>query len=387
MLAMRNRVLRPVLPYALSILALIGSGCATTPQPAPEPAAPPVQDAAPPPAAPAPKPVPQAAVKPSAPERYVVKKGDTLWDIATTFLKDPWYWPEIWHVNPQIANPHLIYPGDVITLYYIDGRPYLSVNGGPRVAAPAGIPTERISPQVRIEPLDRQAAEIPIQAINSFIVRPRVVSKELLEEAPYIVDSEDERLIYGAGDRVYVRGLERDPQTARYSVFRPGDALRDPNTGELLGYEAIHVGEANLVAYGRPSTVVLTDTVREALRGDRLLPVEDHLDRSFVPHAPSLERDGEVISLFDAISQIGQNQVAVINLGARDGIEPGHVLAVYQAGRSVRDPYAPAARRELTLPEERIGVMMVFRSFDKVSYALVMESLRPVQVGDAARQP
>lgn len=390
MLAKRIGVRRPVLSFSLSILALIGSGCASTPQPAPPVAEQPVAETMPVVEAPQPAPAVEVALRPSAPQEYVVKKGDTLWDIASTFLRDPWYWPEIWHVNPQIANPHLIYPGDVITLFYIGGRPYLGVNGGPRVeagaAAPAGLPTERLSPQVRVEALDRGLTEVPVQAIRQFIVRPRVVTEEVLKRAPYIVDSQDRRLIYGAGDQVYVRGLQRSEEALRFSVFRPGKQLRDPKTNELLGYEAVHVGDATVVALGETSTVVLTDTVREALRGDRLLPIEEDFDRNFIPHAPETDARGSVISLFDAISQIGQNQVAVINLGARDGMEKGHVLSILQAGRTVRDSFG-RAQEKLVLPEERTGLMMVFRTFDKVSYALIMESTRPIEVGDAVERP
>lgn len=390
MLAKRIGVSAPVLPFSLFILALIGSGCASTPQPAPEPAPPPVAEEP----APAPQPVqaaePEVVLQASAPQEYVVKKGDTLWDIASTFLRDPWYWPEIWHVNPQIANPHLIYPGDVITLFYIEGRPYLSVSGGPRVEAgtPTGLPTEKIGPQVRVEPLDRQQTEVPVQAVHQFLIRPRVVTEDEFKQAPYIVDSQDNRLIYGAGDRVYVRGLRRSDEAHQYSVFRQGEVLRDPKTKELLGYEAIHVGEATVVARADISTVVLTDTVREALRGDRLLPIEEDFDRSFIPHAPDFETRGTIISLFDAISQIGKTQVAVINLGSRDGMEKGHVLTVLQAGRTVRDTYGPSSSEtRVALPEERTGVMMIFRIFDKVSYGLIMESTRPISVGDAVETP
>lgn len=383
-------VLGQGLPVTLiwCILALFGSGCATAPE---------VEPAAPEPAAepkPAPRPVVQPAppprepvveVRPTAPLEYVVVKGDTLWDIATRFLNDPWYWPEIWHVNPQVANPHLIYPGDVLTLYYVDGRPYISVTGGPRV--PTGLETERLSPQIRVEPLDVDEARVPVQTIRNFLIRPRVLPKEVLESAPYIVDSQDQRLAYGRDDRVYVRNLDRETLSRRYSVFRKGKPLRDPETKELLGYEAIHIGEATLVKYDDISTVVLTTTVREAFRGDRLLPIEEER-HTFYPHAPAPGTQGTIISLFDALSQVAQNQVAVINRGTQQGIENGHVLAVYQAGRTVRDPFARRLGSEtITLPEERTGLMLVFKTFDQVSYGLIMESTRPIKVGDAVRNP
>lgn len=378
MLATHKRLLARKIPVALSILALFVSGCASTPEPAPPPE--PVATPAP---APAPAPQPKVEIKPTAPQEYVVKKGDTLWDISTKFLKDPWYWPEIWHVNPQIQNPHLIYPGDVITLFYIDGQPYLSVNGGPRVE---DLQRDKLEPRVRVEPVQRDDEIVPIQTIHQFIIHPRVVDKETLDNAPYIVDAQDQRMIYGPNERVYVRGLDEDQLARRYSVYRKGDRLLDPQTGELLGYEAIHVGEARLERVDDVvATVRLENTVREALRGDLLMPIEDNVNRTFIPHAPQNRVDGEIISLFDAISQIGQNQVVVLNLGARDGLEKGHVLAVNQAGRTVRDPFAGGER--ITLPEERAGVLMIFRTFEKVSYGLVMEATRAIHLGDTVSNP
>ncbi|MFN2349066.1 MAG: LysM peptidoglycan-binding domain-containing protein, partial [Thioalkalivibrio sp.] len=328
---------------------------------------------------PTPEPV---RVRESAPERYVVQRGDTLWDIATTFLRDAWYWPEIWYVNPQIPNPHLIYPGDVITLFYIDGQPRLMVDGGPRVR-----PTHRLSPQVRAEELP-PALDVPIQSLHQFLVRPRVVTEEQLDQAAYILASQDDRLVFGANDRVYVRGLDDGQQGTRYSIFRKGGALNDPVTGELLGFEAIPVGDAEMLREGDPATMHITRSDREALKGDRLLPL-DNSDQDFVftPHSPPAHVNGQVISLFDAISQIARYQVAVINLGERNGIEQGHVLATYQSGRVVTDNIASERGESVTLPDERIGLMMVFRTFEKVSYALVMESTRPIQEGYSLRHP
>lgn len=372
-----------ILSATALIVALLAGGCASTepaPAPAPQPTPAPAPVAAPAPPPPAPAPV---QVREAAPERYVVQRGDTLWDIANTFLRDPWYWPEIWVVNPQIPNPHLIYPGDVITLYYIDGQPRLMVDGGPRVR-----PTQRLSPQIRVEELP-PSLDVPIQSLHQFLVRPRVVSEEQLDQAAYVLASQDDRMIFGTNDRLYVRGLESDAQEGdRYSLFRKGGALNDPGTGELLGFEAIPVGDAEVVRTGDPATVVISRSDREALIGDRLLPL-DNSDQDFVftPHAPPMDTNGKVISLFDAISQIARFQVAVINQGERNGIEQGHVLATYQSGRVVRDTIADPRGVEVTLPEEHIGLMMVFRTFEKVSYALVMESTRPIQAGDSVRHP
>ncbi len=319
----------------------------------------------------------------SAPEQYTVVPGDTLWDLSNRFLVEPWYWPEIWYVNPQIKNPHLIYPGDVITLFYVGGKPYLTVGGGPRIAG-----AERLSPQIRSEDIDASAYGIPIQAIQQFIIRPQVVSEEVLEAAPYIVGSQEERLAFGSGDRVYVRGLDANTQD-KYTVFRAGDALYDPKTEELLGYEAIMVGDGEIIRLDDPATFDLAETKREALRGDRLLPIDfSDIDTEFVPHAPSNEVYGYVISLFDAITQVGTFQVITLNLGNRNGIEKGHVLAVNQAGRVIQDPFEkPGSLVDVQLPEETAGVAMVFRTYEKVSYALIMDTSRPIQVGDSVVNP
>jgi hypothetical protein len=338
------------------------------------------------------EPQPPVRIKPSAPRQYTVVKGDTLWDISSKFLLDPWYWPEIWHVNPQIENPHLIYPGDVLTLFYVHGRPYVQVSGGPRTTVGDNRNEQKISrlaPKIRAEALNTDNHLLPVQAIQQFIFRPRVVTKEQLEQAPYIVGSQDNRLIYGAGDIVYIRGLERYAGNNRYSVFRAGKVFRDPLTDELLGYEALPVGDASLIKEGDTSTVRLTRTEREALLGDRLLPFDERdEDRTFAPRAPSRPVNGQVISLSDAISQIGAYQIAVLNLGHRNGIEKGHVLAVFESGRAVTDPFAKnRLARKVTLPDEKTGIVMVFRTFENVSYALVMEAARPVRVGNAVRNP
>ena len=318
--------------------------------------------------------------KASAPEQYTVVPGDTLWDLSNRFLVQPWYWPEIWYLNPQINNPHLIYPGDVISIFYVGGKPYLTVGDGPRVT--------KLSPKVRGEDIDAQVYGIPIPAIQQFIIRPRVVSEETLDNAPYILSSIDERLAFGAGDRVYARGFNGDPQ-GQYTVFRKGEALYDPKTDELLGFEAIIVGDGEIIRADDPATFDLAQTKREALRGDRLLPVDfSEVDTEFVPHAPPENTHGHVISLFDAISQVGTFQVVALSLGERNGIEKGHVLDINQAGRVVADPFEkPGSLVDVDLPEESAGRAMVFRTFEKVSYALIMETSRSIQYGDSATSP
>lgn len=319
----------------------------------------------------------------AAPEGYTVVVGDTLWDISNRFLVEPWYWPEIWHLNPQINNPHLIYPGDVLTVFYVGGKPYLTVGGGPRIPG-----SERLSPKVRSENIDADSYSIPIQAIQQFIIRPRVLSEDIIEQAPYIVGSQEERLAFGSGDRVYVRGLS-ESAAAKYTVFRKGDKFVDPVSTEVLGYEAILVGDGELIRNGDPATFDLAQTKREALRGDRLFASDfDDQDTEFVPHAPDADTHATVISLSDAIAQIGTFQVLTLNIGDRDGIEKGHVLALKQSGREILDPFEkPGSVKKVRLPEERVGIALVFRTFEKVSYALVMETTRPIQIGDTAVNP
>lgn len=323
-------------------------------------------------------------LNPNAPTQYIVKKGDTLWDISARFLKKPWYWPEIWHANPGIKNPHLIYPGDRISLYYVDGEPRLGVNVDAN-----GNPDGKLSPHIRARNLDDEDTGIPIQSINPFLIHPEIIPEEALKQAAHVLDSQEERLIYGEGDKIYVRGLSDSSLGARYSVFRPGSTFVDPKTGELLGFEAVHSSDAEVIRGGEPSTVVLIKTSREVLRGDRLLPAEAAPDDYFfVPHAPASDSRGEVISVFDAISQIAGYQIAVINLGKREGVEEGHVFSVNQMGRKVKDYFHQKEQsKEITLPEERSGLLMVFHAFEKISYALVMEAERPIGIGDSVTAP
>ncbi len=371
----------------LALLLACGiAGCATTP-PAPQSAptvTPATADTVSYPAPEARPALPAQATAPvelraDAPERYVVKKGDTLWDIARRFLKKPWHWPEIWHVNPAIKNPHRIYPGDVLSIYYVDGKPRLGIERG-------GV---KLSPEIRYESLAQEDYGVPIQAVRPFLIRPQIIAEEELKSAAHVLDSQDRRLIYGTGDRIYVHGLENAEVGARYSVFRPGRTLFDPVTHEPLGYEAVYASDAEIVRGGEPATVVLIDTVREVLRGDRMLPLDPGpTELYFTPHAPLPGIEGRVISLFDALSQSAQYQVVAINLGTRNGIEPGHVLAVNQAGRVVNDPYHGTNRPiQVELPAERSATLMVFRSFEKISYGLIMESERSVRVGDIVDAP
>ena len=374
---MNKKPLRPRWAYTLLPMVLTAAiaGCASAP---PQPtAAPQPQPVAPPPAAPkaaAPAPV---VLKPDYPEKYVVKKGDTLWDIAAHFLRDPWLWPELWQNNPQVKNPHLIYPGDILTLVYIEGKPTLQVQRGQ--------PAVRLSPKARVEELKQAVPTIPIDAIRPFLTRPRVVTENELDAAPYILSSAGEHLIAGAGNRVYVRGIKRD-DISRYAVVRAGQVYRNPgDPSDILGYEAIHVGDAQLQRRGDPATLLLTKSNREVLNGDRLLPAEPQpFKANFMPRSPEQKVSGRIIAVQDGVSQIGQYQVVVLNLGQRQQLRPGDVLAVYQTGPVVEDRIAGDS---VKLPNERAGTLMVFRTFERVSYALVMESTRAMHVLDTVRNP
>jgi len=320
----------------------------------------------------------EVPLNPAHPDRYVVKRGDTLWDIAERFLRDPWLWPEVWHINPQIENPHLIYPGDVISLVYVDGKP--------RLVLQRGRPTVKLSPRARPRPLDEAIPTIPLDAIGPFLSRPRVLDEAAYEHAPYIVSSADEHLIAGAGDRVYVRGLSGG--RGRYTVLRRGELYRDPDTGEVLGLEAIHVADARLQRRGDPAVLVLVSSSREAVVGDRVLPVEEdrYTDR-FLPRAPERRVEGRIISVLDGVSRIGQYHTVVLDKGSRDGLETGHVLLVHQTGETIFDPRAPHGKRKLRLPNERAGTVMVVRTFERVSYALVMEAQRDMRIHDTFTTP
>jgi hypothetical protein len=329
------------------------------------------------------------ALNPDHPQQHVVVRGDTLWDISAKFLKFPWHWPDIWYANPQIENPHLIYPGDVISLVYRDGKPVLELTRGK--------PSYKMSPEVREIMLEKAIPTIPLDAIRPFLSRPSVVDEDTLKLAPYIVATTDERLISGKGDKVYARGFDEE-QGKHYSGFRKGSVYTDPDTSEVLGYEAIYVADANVTTMADPATVELRESTREVLVGDRFLPVvEDDYEMNFIPRSPEDDINGTIISVYDGVSQIGQYQIVVLNRGARDNLESGHVLSVYQAGKKVIDPVLSGREDEdyfnlnnrdkdrnasVVLPDEYAGVAMVFKVFEKVSYAIVMKASRAIHVFD-----
>jgi len=323
-------------------------------------------------------------LKANHPDKYTVIKGDTLWDISAHFLESPWKWPEVWSYNPQIKNPHLIYPGDVVYLEYdAQGRPILRVSRGQA--------TVKISPKVRSTRVDTPIATIPLNAIRQFLGQPRILSKREIDSAGYIISGRDSRIMAGSGDTIYARGLipGEDPNS-RYAVLRIGKAYRNPGarSGDILGYEALHVADAQVEDFGDPSTLRVKDSTRETIIGDRLVPKKaSGLDQAFIPHPPKTPIEGSIISVIDGVSRIGQFQTVVINKGDQDGLETGHVLAVFQKGKTIRDPFAKKRGELVTLPDQRAGIVLVYRTFDRVSYALVMEADRDMAVYDGVRNP
>ncbi len=322
------------------------------------------------------------------PDEYTVQVGDTLWDIAANFLKDPWYWPEVWYVNPQIENPHLIFPGDVLALVHVDGRQ--------RITTVSRGAAYRLSPQARSTPLSEAITTIPYEKIAAFLSKGLVLEKGQVQKLPYIVATRGDHMMAAAGNEIYVRGLPPTEPGTQYSVVHVGEQLRDPDDDKLIGYQGIYVGEGLLARGGDPATVVLTDTTREALGGDRLIPESVEIPLNFFPKAPDMEVDGRIISVVDGVSMIGQYQVVVINRGARDGLAPGDVLTIFQAGEVVRDRYAGGALfgasnifggEKVKLPDEEAGTVMVFKVYDRIGYGLVMEATMPIHVSDVVRNP
>jgi len=334
-------------------------------------------------------------LKPDHPDAYTVKKGDTLWDISGRFLTKPWLWPELWRANPQIENPHLIYPGDTLRLVYIEGQPALVVDRGEEgrtyKASPGPTPSssssseQRLSPQVRATPLETAIPAINLSAIQGFLVQNRVVAPSELEHAPYVVEGESERIVTGGGDRVYVRGGTLSESQA-YSFVRKGPVYRDPHTHEMLGQEATYIGLGKVLSREKDVSTLFVNSAREEIQiGDRVLPTEERkVESTFFPAAPTGEVNGEIISVFGGVTQVGQYDVVVLNRGAREAIAVGNVLAVYKRGALTKDR---VANEMVQLPSERAGLLMVFRVFEKLSYGLILETERALEVTDEIRNP
>jgi len=333
------------------------------------------------------------ALRSGHPQRYVVQPGDTLWDIAARFLNSPWRWSEIWQLNPEINNPHLIYPGDVIELFYEGDQPRLRLaTFNPDVAGrdtgggdttSGGRPIIRLSPKVRVESITQPIPTIPRDVVAPFLESSRILSDTEWELMPYVVGSSDQRISYATGDRIYVRGDYFD--RSLYSIFRPGEVYEDPETAELLGYESIFLGEAQLISDGDPATLLITSSQRGIKPGDRLFPEQDEdVIFQFTPRSAPDDAEGRIIDAPRDNVLLGRYTTVVLNLGEFDGMEPGHVLAVYDDGDTVKDPITGES---IELPSERSGLIMVYKVFDRLSYGLIMEATRTIRVQDSVGNP
>ncbi|GHE21896.1 LysM peptidoglycan-binding domain-containing protein [Halomonas urumqiensis] len=312
-----------------------------------------------------------------APDRYTVVRGDTLWDISGRFLRHPWQWPEVWQVNPQIRNPHLIYPGDVVYLYDCNGRPCLGLERGQGVA--------RLSPGVRTTSHRDAIEPIPLEAIRQFLREHRIIDDpESLDELAYVVGGDDRRLLSGEGDRLYARGsVERG---GRVGFYRIGETFRDAESGEVLGLELESIGQARLERSEDDIAVLeVTQSRQEVRNNDIVMPLESRdLQTEFYPRPPEREVEGRILAVPGGVQFIGTLQVVSLDRGRRDGLEPGHVLMVEQMGEQVSDPRTGELLR---LPGEDAGLVMVFRAYEKMSYGLVMQATRPLEVGDRLYNP
>ncbi|MBV1878552.1 MAG: LysM peptidoglycan-binding domain-containing protein [Pseudomonadales bacterium] len=335
------------------------------------------------------------AIKADHPTQYIVKDGDTLWDIASIFLADAWLWPEIWDVNPEIKNPHLIFPGDVIFLQYVDGQPQLKVTRGqqsrtvkltPVQPKAAGDRNIRLSPTVRRSPLNSSIPAIPLDAISSLLTTGRIVEQYTLRDAPHVLAGTADRLIFGPGDGIYARGNWPADKPAVFGVFRRGEIYLDPETREVLGFEAREVGTATVEKREDDIYTLMLSTVKEDVRiGDSLLPTEQRrVESVFFPSSPKQKTEGVIMTVLGGVTQVGRNDVVAINRGNVNGVKVGNVFAIHKKGQVVRDR---VAGERVQLPSERAGLLMVFRSFEKMAYGLVLETEEPLRIGDIVQNP
>jgi hypothetical protein len=325
----------------------------------------------------------------SAPAHYTVKRGDTLWGIASMYLKDPWLWPEVWVINPQVVNPHLIYPGDQLALAYgADGRPQISLEQAGAV---------RLDPRLRTSELDGSIPTIPYAAIAAFLGRPAIMTEDEIRHAPYVVAFRDEHQVASTDNTAYVRDLPASP-AASYAIVHIAGPLRDPDDNSVIAYEAVYTATAQVQHGGDPAKTILSDPARETLRGDRLVSGDlSQTPMNFTPRAPASEVRGRIIDVVGGTDLVGQYQIVAINRGKRHGLEPGMVLAVDEAGYQVADVYrhtgtigsteSKTFAPKVTLPEERVGTLLVFKVYDRVSYALVVNATDTIHVQYVARSP
>lgn len=331
---------------------------------------------------------------PNAPDSYVVKRGDTLWGIAKVFLRDPWFWPEIWQVNPQVQNPHLIYPGDTLRLVYIDGVPRVTLQRGTMERGNEA----RVLPRVRSQPLEAAVTTIPYETVAAFMAKPFVLTSEQIKAAPYVLASRDDHVVISDGDILYARGFSSPAELGtHYNVIRVGDPLRNPDDGRIMGYRGIFTGSGHVTRSGDPTTLLVTESTRESVPGDKLFAGGADVALDFIPSPPKTKIDGRIMAVSDGVTVIGQYQVVVINRGSRDGLAPGNVLAIFDVGGIVRDNVSKGylgsgslsrlTAKKVQLPDERSGTFMVFKTFDQMSYGLIMEAKNIIRVADRVENP
>jgi LysM repeat protein len=329
------------------------------------------------------------AIRASAPAQYTVKRGDTLWGISNVFLKNPWEWPEIWYENPKVQNPHRIYPGDVLVLAYDKGgHPQISI--GQEGAL-------HLNPALRSSPLDDAIPTIPYAAIAAFLSRPTLLGRDEIKHAPYVLAFPDEHQAAGDDNVVYARGLAGAPAGARYSVMHVGDPIVDTESGKTLGYEGTYTATAVVQTPAAVTRTVLVDAARETLRGDCMVPDLSSAPLSITARPPSRKVRGQIIDVVDAETLIGQYDIVAINRGARDGVVPGTVLAIDVSGDVVPDrgpdSYDSTDRnflglaKSVKLPDERAGTLLVFKTYDDMSFGLVVGASSPMRVADVVRNP
>lgn len=331
------------------------------------------------------------ALAPNAPESYVVKRGDTLWGIAKIFLKDPWYWPEIWQVNPQVKNPHRIYPGDTLHLVYVDGRPRLVLQAGLERGDNA-----RVEPRVRSQPLEAAITTIPYETIAAFMSKPAVLQVDQIKNAPHVLSTRDDHVVMAEDNTVYAVGFKQPAEVgASYNFFRVGEPLRDPDDNHILGYNGIYTGTGHVTRAGEPATLIMSASNRETYPGDKLFPGGVEVPLDFIPSPPKSHVRGRIVAVSDGSTVIGQYEVVAINRGARDGLAPGNVLAVYSQSDPVYDnsqkgfvhPTSTLFKKRVALPEERTGTFMVFKTFDRMSFGLIMEATDLIHPADYVESP
>lgn len=316
----------------------------------------------------------QLQLREGYPQEYVVVKGDTLWDISGHFLQEPWRWPQLWDVNPQIDNPHLIYPGDILYLTWVNGQPRLSKSRD-----------DRLMPRARVSKIERAIPAIPLKDIYAFMNENVVLDSEMMEATPYILGGRDKRIIAGAGDRVYARGQLRSNSDAQ-NIYRPAKEYRDPVTDELLGYELTKVADATVTARNDDVSTLDVDKSRYEIRIlDRVLPTpSSRLQSHFYPDAAPAGKNGLIISVPKGVNNIGRFDAVTINLGKREQVKAGDVFKIFTRGETVADP---VTNEVVQLPMEEAGSLMVFKAYEKVSYGLVMTATNVLAVGDIIKSP